>query len=78
VARETRAGTRYRRLEEKDCDHAPSDHSFEWMLLPREKRQAGEQAAAFALKSIEKHDFRCSGDRQRRIMAWLMPRVGRS
>jgi hypothetical protein len=48
------------------------------MSLPREKREAGEQAAAFALKAIEKHEFRCSGDRQRRIMAWLMPRIGKS
>jgi hypothetical protein len=48
------------------------------MSLPREKRQAGEQAAAFALKAIEKHEFPCSGDRQRRIMAWLMPRIGKS
>ena len=50
----------------------------EWMLLPREKRQSEEQAAAFALKAIEKHDLRVSGDRQRRVMAWLMPRVGKS
>ena len=50
----------------------------EWMLLQREKRQSEEQAAAFALKAIEKHDFRVSGDRQRRVMAWLMPRVGKS
>jgi hypothetical protein len=50
----------------------------EWMSLPREKRQTGDQAAAFALKAIGKHDFQCSGDRQRRIMAWLMPRIGKS
>jgi hypothetical protein len=50
----------------------------EWMSLPREKRQAGDQAAAFALKAIEKHEFRYSGDRQRRVMAWLMPRIGKS
>jgi hypothetical protein len=50
----------------------------EWMSLPREKRQTGEQAAAFALNAIEKHGFRCSGDRQRRVMAWLMPRIGKS
>jgi hypothetical protein len=48
------------------------------MSLPREKRQTQEQAAAFVLKAIEKHDFRCSGDRQLRIMAWLMPRIGKS
>jgi hypothetical protein len=50
----------------------------EWMSLPRENRQTGEQATAFALKAIEKRDFRCSGDRQRRVMAWLMPRIGKS
>jgi hypothetical protein len=50
----------------------------EWMALPRDKRQTGEQAAAFALKATEKHNFQCSGDRQRRIVAWLMPRVGRA
>lgn len=50
----------------------------EWMSLPREKRQTGEQAAVFGIEAIEKHDFRCSGDRQRRIMVWLMPRIGKS
>jgi hypothetical protein len=50
----------------------------EWMSLPREKRETEEQAAAFALKAIEKHDVRCSGDGRRKIMAWLMPRIGKS
>jgi len=50
----------------------------EWMSLPPEKRQTAEQATAFALKAIEKHDFRCGGDRQRRVMGWLTPRVGKS
>ena len=50
----------------------------EWMSLPREKRETEEQAAAFALKAIEKHDFRVSGDRQRKVMAWLLPRIGKS
>jgi len=50
----------------------------EWMSLPREKRQTGEQAIAFALKAVENRDFPCSGDRQRRIMAWLMPRIGKA
>jgi hypothetical protein len=49
----------------------------EWMSLPREKRQTGEQAAAFALIASEKHDFPCSGSRQRKITAWLLPRTGR-
>ena len=50
----------------------------EWMSLPREKRQTGEQATAFALKAVENRNFPCSGDRQRRIMAWLMPRIGKA
>jgi hypothetical protein len=45
----------------------------EWMSLPREKRQTAEQASAFAMKAIEQHDFRCSGNRQVRIMARLIP-----
>jgi hypothetical protein len=50
----------------------------EWMSLPRENRQSEAQAAAFTQKAIGKHDFPCSGDRQQRIMAWLMPRIGKS
>ena len=50
----------------------------EWMSLPREQRRTEAQAAAFGRKAIEKHDFRCAGDRQRRIMVWLMPRIGKS
>jgi hypothetical protein len=47
------------------------------MSLPRDKRQTEEQAAAFALKLLEKHKFRCSGDPHRRIVAWLLPRTGK-
>jgi hypothetical protein len=50
----------------------------EWMSLPRDKRATEEQAAAFAMKAIEKHEFRCSDDRQQRIMAWLSPRIKKS
>jgi hypothetical protein len=49
----------------------------QWMSLPRDKRHTEEQAAAFAVKAIEKHDFPCSGDRQLRVMAWLLPRTGK-
>jgi hypothetical protein len=49
----------------------------EWMALPREKRATDDQASAFILKAIEKHDFRCSGGRQRKVMAWLTPRIGK-
>jgi hypothetical protein len=45
---------------------------------PGQSRQAEEQAAAFATKAIEKHEFTCSGDRHRRIMAWLLPRTAKS
>jgi len=50
----------------------------EWMALPRERRQTGEQAAAFALRAAESREFPCSGDRQQRIMAWLTPRIGKT
>jgi hypothetical protein len=50
----------------------------EWMSLPSEKRRTVEQAADFCRKANEKHDFRCSGDREQRIMAWLTPRIGAS
>jgi hypothetical protein len=49
----------------------------EWMSLPRDRRQTKEQAAAFALKSLGKHKFRCSGDPHQRILAWLVPRTGK-
>jgi hypothetical protein len=50
----------------------------EWMSLPQDKRATVEQATAFAKKAIENHEFRCSGDRQQRIMAWLLPRIKNS
>jgi hypothetical protein len=50
----------------------------EWMSLPRDRRHTEEQAAAFATKAAEEHDFICSGDRYRRIMAWLLPRTAKS
>ena len=49
----------------------------EWMSLPRDKRQTEEQAAAFAMKAVEKREFSCSGDRPQRVMTWLLPRTGR-
>jgi hypothetical protein len=50
----------------------------EWMSLPRQKRQTAQQAAEFGLKTVEKHAFPSSGDRQRKIMVWLTPRIGKS
>jgi hypothetical protein len=49
----------------------------EWMSLPRDKRQTPEQTATFALKVIEKHQIRCSGEPYQRVMAWLLPRTGK-
>ena len=49
----------------------------EWMSLPRDRRQTKEQASDFALKSLEKHKFRCSGDPHQRILVWLVPRTGK-
>jgi len=57
---------------------APRAIILEWMSLPREQRRTEAQAAAFGRRASEKHDFRCAGDRQRTIMVWLTPRIGRS
>ncbi|UGY12197.1 hypothetical protein [Bradyrhizobium septentrionale] len=50
----------------------------EWMLLAREKRQSGQQAAAFAKAASQRHNL----PRSRRtphaiIVGWLWPRTGR-
>lgn len=50
----------------------------EWMSLARDKRQTEEQAANFATQSLKKHDLRCSGSPHQKIMAWLLPRIGRA
>jgi hypothetical protein len=51
----------------------------QWMALPKDKRQTGEQAAAFAKKAMEQNELQ-SGRRDplERIMAWLSARVGKS
>jgi hypothetical protein len=50
----------------------------EWMSLPQERRQTEEQAAAFATQAAEKHKFTCSGNRNQRITAWLLPRTAKA
>ena len=50
----------------------------EWMSLPPDKRETKEQVADFATKVLEKHKFRCSGDRHQRVVAWLLPRSGKA
>jgi hypothetical protein len=50
----------------------------EWMSLSQDKRQTEEQAAAFTMKAVERHKFRCSGDKHQKIMGWLLPRIDKS
>jgi hypothetical protein len=47
----------------------------EWMSLPKDKRQTEEQAKPFAKKAMER--IPSSGDPYRKIMRWLLPRIGR-
>jgi hypothetical protein len=56
----------------------------EWMSLPKDKRQTEEQAAAFAMKVMERVPSRGPGYRGatppnplQLIMRWLLPRVGK-
>jgi hypothetical protein len=50
----------------------------EWMLLPREKRQSEEQAAAFARKAVQTHSLpRSRRDPYVIVTAWLSPRTGK-
>ena len=46
-----------------------------WMALPKDKRQTEEQAKTFAKKAMER--IPSSGDPYRKIMRWLLPRIGR-
>jgi hypothetical protein len=51
----------------------------QWMVLPKDKRQSAEQAAAFAKKAVEQNKFqRSNREPYDRIMGWLSSRVGRS
>ena len=50
----------------------------EWMALPRDKRQAEEQAAGFAAKAVQRHKLpRSRNDVYRVMMGWLLPRTGK-
>jgi hypothetical protein len=50
----------------------------EWMALPRERRETHEQASTFAMKTADTHvTGRRGDDPYRRIMTWLLPRIGR-
>jgi hypothetical protein len=47
----------------------------EWMSLPKDKRQTEEQAGAFARKAMQR--IPSVDDPYRKIMSWLVPRMGR-
>jgi hypothetical protein len=47
----------------------------EWMLLPKDKRQTKEQAAAFAKQAGER--LPGAGDPVAKVATWLAPRLGR-
>jgi hypothetical protein len=50
----------------------------QWTSLPKDKRLNTEQAAAFARRAVEENQLRRSRrDPYQRIIAWLLPRVGR-
>jgi hypothetical protein len=44
----------------------------EWSSLPPLKRMSEHQAAVFAIKAMQRFQFRCFGDRYRTIKAWLV------
>jgi hypothetical protein len=48
----------------------------EWMSLPRGKRGTEEQAKPFAKKAMER--IPSSSDPYRKIMGWLLPRIGKA
>ena len=47
----------------------------EWMSLPQQSRQREDQAASFATKAMPR--VPSVQDPHRRIMRWLLPRVGK-
>ena len=47
----------------------------EWMALPPNKRQSEEQARPFATKAMER--IPSSADPYRKIIGWLLPRIGK-
>ncbi len=50
----------------------------EWTSLKREERQSIQQAAAFAMAALKRHNLPRSRRAPRDvIMAWLWPRIGR-
>jgi len=50
----------------------------EWMALPPEMRRTAEQAAAFAAKVSEKHQFGAGGEPRQRVLTWLSIRIGKA
>jgi hypothetical protein len=51
----------------------------QWMALPKDKQQTAEQVAAFAKQAVVQNELqRSRRDPYRRIMGWLLPRIGSS
>ena len=59
----------------------------EWMVLAKDKRHTEEQVVAFAKKAIQRYAFHRSRrdpdhefrrDPYQKVMAWLLPRAGKS
>jgi len=48
----------------------------EWMSLSKDKRQTEEQANVFANKVVER--IASVRDPHKKIMSWLLPRIGRA
>jgi hypothetical protein len=44
----------------------------EWAALPLVKRISEHQAAVFAIKAMQRFEFRCFGDRYQTIKGWLV------
>ena len=51
----------------------------EWMSRPSDKRSSHEQAAAFAKSVVQQHKLPVSRrDPYSVVMAWLLPRIGKT
>jgi hypothetical protein len=44
----------------------------EWLARPETKRSTEHQAAVFAMKAMQRFDFRAAGDRYQVVKAWLL------
>ncbi|MDB5409259.1 MAG: hypothetical protein JWL84_4171 [Rhodospirillales bacterium] len=44
----------------------------EWLARPETKRSTEHQAAIFAMKAMQRFDFRAAGDRYQVVKSWLL------